>query len=61
MLSKFLPETTYFAERVAFANTGPGQGRAVRASAPRTFLEDGDEMVLRATAPGPSGSRILTC
>ncbi len=25
---------------------------------PRTFLEDGDEVVLRAAAPGPDGSRI---
>lgn len=24
----------------------------------RTFLEDGDEVVLRATAPGPGGTRI---
>ncbi|TMQ94734.1 fumarylacetoacetase [Actinomadura soli] len=26
--------------------------------APRTFLEDGDEVVITATAPGPSGARI---
>ncbi|TDC55229.1 fumarylacetoacetase, partial [Actinomadura sp. KC345] len=25
---------------------------------PRTFLEDGDEVVISATAPGPSGTRI---
>ncbi|TSD94249.1 fumarylacetoacetase [Skermania sp. ID1734] len=25
---------------------------------PRTFLEDGDEVVLRATAPGPGGTRL---
>jgi fumarylacetoacetase len=24
----------------------------------RTFLEDGDEVVLRATAPGPSGATV---
>jgi fumarylacetoacetase len=24
----------------------------------RTFLEDGDEVVIRATAPGPDGTRI---
>jgi fumarylacetoacetase len=25
---------------------------------PRTFLEDGDEVVLTATAPGPDGARL---
>jgi fumarylacetoacetase len=46
-------------QRGAFIElTWGGAEPVVVAGEPRTFLEDGDEVVLRASAPGPDGSRL---
>jgi fumarylacetoacetase len=46
-------------QRGAFIElTWGGQEPVDVGGAPRTFLEDGDEVVLTATAPGPNGTRI---
>ncbi|HEY0889847.1 MAG TPA: fumarylacetoacetase [Nocardioides sp.] len=46
-------------QRGAFIElTWGGREPVTVAGARRTFLEDGDEVVLRATAPGPDGTRI---
>ncbi|MGO4258442.1 fumarylacetoacetase [Marmoricola sp. RAF53] len=47
------------AERGSFLELSwGGQEPFATASGPRTFLEDGDEVTLRATAPGTLGNRI---